>query len=205
LLTLLLKCSCLNPWRWISEGLNMSEWHCANKLVSTMYVCIGRLTVELSYCLEKQWEICCVVCTDRLQSVDIWYSLVPSGWERYSYISFFAISASADHYYYYCYYYSSPPLFGVFTNSQRKKGLTDQTLLIHCSDKTTIIIIIIIIIIVEFFTSHLWLWNIHLSCDVVINRIRLGGLICSLKRSLQLNMCQELQISAAVCMYWGVS
>ena len=31
------------------------------------------------------------------------------------------------------------------------------------------------------------------------------GLICSLKSSLQLNMCQELQIFAAVYMYWGAS
>ena len=53
-------------------------------------------------------------------------------------------------------------------------------------------IIIIIIIISEFLTSQLG--NIHLSWDVVINRIRLGGLICSLKSFLQLNMCQELQI-----------
>ena len=43
------------------------------------------------------------------------------------------------------------------------------------------IIIIIIIISIEFFISQLWLRNIHLSWDIVINRIRLGGLICSLK------------------------
>ena len=61
----------------------------------------------------------------------------------------------------------------------------------------------IIIIIIDFVTSQLWLGNIPLSWDVVINRIRLGGLICSLKSFLQLNMCQELQIFAAVCMYWG--
>ena len=65
--------------------------------------------------------------------------------------------------------------------------------------QTTIIIIIIIII--EFFTSQLWLGNILLTWDVVIKRIRLGGLICSLKSFLQLNMCQELQIFAVVCMY----
>ena len=65
-------------------------------------------------------------------------------------------------------------------------------------------IIIIIIIIIEFLTSQLWLGNIHLSWDVAINRIRLGGLICSLKSFLQLNMCQELQIFAVVYMYWGV-
>ena len=68
-----------------------------------------------------------------------------------------------------------------------------------------IIIIIIIIVVVEFLTSQPWLGNIHLSWDVVINRIRLGGLICSLKSFLQLNMCQELQIYAAVYMYWGAS
>jgi len=67
------------------------------------------------------------------------------------------------------------------------------------------IIIIIIIIIIEFPTSQLWLGNINLSWDVVINRIRLGGLICSLKSFLQLKMCQELQIFAVVYMYWGAS
>jgi len=60
-----------------------------------------------------------------------------------------------------------------------------------------------IIIIIEFLTSQLWLGNIHLSWDIVINRIRLGGLICSLKSFLQLNMCQELQIFTVVYMYSG--
>ena len=60
-----------------------------------------------------------------------------------------------------------------------------------------------IIIIIEFLTSQLWLGNIHLSWDVVINRIRLDVLICSLKIFLQLNMCQELQIFAVVYMYSG--
>jgi len=63
----------------------------------------------------------------------------------------------------------------------------------------------VIIIIIEFFTSQLWLGNIHLSWDVVINRIRLGGLTCSLKSILQLNTSQELQIFAVVYMYWGAS
>jgi len=63
----------------------------------------------------------------------------------------------------------------------------------------------IIIIIIEFFTSQLWLGNIHLSWDIVINRIRLGGLICSFKSFLQLNMCPELLIFAVVYMYWGAS
>jgi len=71
--------------------------------------------------------------------------------------------------------------------------------------KQVIIIIIIIIIISECLTSQLCLGNIYLSWDAVINRIRLGGLICSLKSFLQLNMCQELQISAFVYMYSGVS
>ena len=69
----------------------------------------------------------------------------------------------------------------------------------------TIIIIIIIIIIIEFLTFQLWVGNIHLSWDVVVNRIRLGGLICSLKSFLQLNLCQELQIFAVVFMYSGAS
>jgi len=60
-------------------------------------------------------------------------------------------------------------------------------------------------IIIEFFTSELWLENIRLSWDVVMKRIRLGGLTCSLKSFLQLNMCQELQIFAVVYMYWGAS
>ena len=38
-----------------------------------------------------------------------------------------------------------------------------------------------------------------------MNRIRLGGLICSLETFLQLNMCQELQIFAFVYMYSGAS
>ena len=60
------------------------------------------------------------------------------------------------------------------------------------------IIIIIIIFIIEFLTSQLWLGNIHLSWEAVINRIRLSGLICSLKSFLHLNMCQELQIFAII-------
>jgi len=55
----------------------------------------------------------------------------------------------------------------------------------------------------KFLTSQLWLGNIHLSWDVVINRIRHGGLIRSLKTFLQLNMCQELQIFAFVYMCSG--
>jgi len=50
-------------------------------------------------------------------------------------------------------------------------------------------------------TSQLWLGNIHLSWDVVINRIMFGGLICSLKSLLQLNMCQELQIFEFIYIY----
>jgi len=61
------------------------------------------------------------------------------------------------------------------------------------------------VIIIEFLTSQLRLGNIHLSWDVVINRFRPGGLICSLKSFLQLNMCQVLQIFAVVYMYSGAS
>jgi hypothetical protein len=37
--------------------------------------------------------------------------------------------------------------------------------------------------------------------EYVINRNRLGGFICNSKSFLQLNMFQELQIFAFVCMY----
>ena len=60
-------------------------------------------------------------------------------------------------------------------------------------------------LVIEFLTSHLKLGNIHLSWHVVINRIRLDGLIYSLESFLQLNMCRELQILAFVCMYSGAS
>jgi len=60
-----------------------------------------------------------------------------------------------------------------------------------------------VIIFIEFLTTQIWLGNIHLSWDVVINKIRLGGRICSLKSFLQLKMCQELHIFAVVEMYSG--
>jgi len=63
-------------------------------------------------------------------------------------------------------------------------------------DISIIIINHCIIIIIEFFTSQLQLGNIHLSCDIIIDRNRLDGLIYSLKSSLQLNMFQKLQIFA---------
>jgi hypothetical protein len=53
-------------------------------------------------------------------------------------------------------------------------------LLTYSLNDFEIIIIIIIIIVVVYFLK-LWLGNIHLSWDAVINRIRVGGLICSLK------------------------
>jgi hypothetical protein len=56
-------------------------------------------------------------------------------------------------------------------------------------------------IITEFLTSQLELGTIHLSWDLVIIRIRLGGLIYSLESFLQSNMCRELQIFAFVYMY----
>jgi hypothetical protein len=43
--------------------------------------------------------------------------------------------------------------------------------------------------------------NGHLSWDLVISRIGLGGLIYSLESFLQLNKCRELQIFASVRMY----
>ena len=69
------------------------------------------------------------------------------------------------------------------------------------SSLIVVVVVVVIIVIVEFLTSQLWMGNIHLSWGVVINRIRLGGLICSLKSFLQLNMYQELQIFAVVYMY----
>ena len=60
---------------------------------------------------------------------------------------------------------------------------------------------IIIIIISEFLTSQLQLGNIHLSQDLVINRVSVGGLIYSLESFLQLNLCRELQIFAFLYMY----
>jgi len=61
--------------------------------------------------------------------------------------------------------------------------------------------VIIIIIIIEFLTSQLQLGNIHLSWDLVISRIRLRGLVCSLESFLRSNMCQELQIVVFVFVY----
>jgi len=78
----------------------------------------------------------------------------------------------------------------------------------HCHRATAHLqlnILLLLLLLSEFLTSQLWLGNIHLSWDVVINRIRLGGLIYSSKSYLQLNMCQELQIFSVVYMYWGAS
>jgi hypothetical protein len=69
------------------------------------------------------------------------------------------------------------------------------------NNNNNIIIIIIIIIIIEFLTSQVYLGNIHLTCDSVINTIRLGGLSYGLESFLQLNMGQELQTIAFVYMY----
>jgi len=80
-----------------------------------------------------------------------------------------------------------------------------QSLMFMMMTMMMMMIIIIIIIIIEFLNSQLWLGNIHLSWDVVINRIRLGGLIYSLESFLQLNMCQELQIFVFVYTYSGAS
>ena len=59
--------------------------------------------------------------------------------------------------------------------------------------------VIIIIIIIEFITSQLWLGNIHLSWDVVINRIRLDGLICSLKKFIIIIIFNLLLLAVSYC------
>jgi len=43
--------------------------------------------------------------------------------------------------------------------------------------------------------------NIHLSWDVVINRIRLGGLICSLKSPLQLLLLLLLSVMSRAILF----
>jgi len=60
---------------------------------------------------------------------------------------------------------------------------------------------IFIITVIEFLTSQIWLGNIHLSWDLVTNRIMLGVLTHSSDSSIQLNVCRELQIFASVFMY----
>jgi len=63
--------------------------------------------------------------------------------------------------------------------------------------------LIIIIIIIEFLTSQIWLGNLHLTWDTVINRIRLGGLLRSLKSFLQLDMCQDYRfLHLYICCYY---
>jgi len=64
------------------------------------------------------------------------------------------------------------------------------------------LLLLLLLLLFEFLTSQLWLGNIHLSWDVIINGIRLGGLICSLKSFSQLNICQESQIFAFVYTYY---
>jgi hypothetical protein len=96
-----------------------------------------------------------------------------------------------------------------FSRTWHNNGRT----LFQRTKRTTIIIIIIIIIIItittiiiiEFPSFQIQLGNIHLSWDVAINRIRLGGFISSLESFLQLNIYQELEILAFVCTYWDAS
>jgi len=66
-------------------------------------------------------------------------------------------------------------------------------------------LLLLVLLLSAFLTSQRWLGNIHLFWDLAINRVRFGGLICSLKSFLQLNMFQELQIFAVVYMYWCAS
>ena len=109
-------------------------------------------------------------------------------------------------YYYYLSSSSSSPLCRVFILIFMRQNISlgNTALQLFCCYYSWCFIIIIIIII-EFLTSQLWLGNIHLSWDVVINKFGLGGLICSLTTFLQLNMCKELQIFAVVYMYSGAS
>jgi hypothetical protein len=57
-----------------------------------------------------------------------------------------------------------------------------------------IIIIIIIIILISHLSALAGKYSPILGC--IINRIRLGSLMCNLGNFLQLNMCQELPLSA---------
>jgi hypothetical protein len=62
------------------------------------------------------------------------------------------------------------------------------------------IIIIIIIIVIEFLTSQPHLGNIHLSLDIIINRIRLDGLIYSLKKFLTTEHVPRMK-DLCICLY----
>jgi hypothetical protein len=62
-------------------------------------------------------------------------------------------------------------------------------------------IIIIIIIRISHFSALAGKYSPILGC--IINRIRLGGLMCNLGDFLQLNMCQELPLFAPVYMCLG--
>jgi hypothetical protein len=66
-------------------------------------------------------------------------------------------------------------------------------------------VLLLLLLLFEFLTSQLSAGNIHLSWDLIINMSRLGGLIYNLESFLQLNMCQEFQIFAFVCMYLDAS
>jgi len=68
-----------------------------------------------------------------------------------------------------------------------------------------LLLLLLLLLLWNFSLLSFFLGNIHLSWDAAINSITLGGLICSSESSLQLNMCRELQIFAAVYMYWGAS
>jgi hypothetical protein len=59
----------------------------------------------------------------------------------------------------------------------------------------------IIIIRISHFSALAGKFSPILEC--IINRIRLGGLMCNLGNFLQLNMCQELPLFAFVCMCLG--
>jgi hypothetical protein len=62
------------------------------------------------------------------------------------------------------------------------------------------VIIIIIIIRISHFSALAEKYSPILGC--IINRIRLGGLMCSLGNFLQLNMCQELSLLHLYICVW---
>jgi len=98
--------------------------------------------------------------------------------------------------------------------SKQNIPTTKQRISAAHSSFSSVVIFLLLFFVLYYYYYHYYYCIFHfsalagkysLSLDVVINRIRLGGLICSLTSFLQLNMCQELQIFAFVYMYWGAS
>ena len=61
-------------------------------------------------------------------------------------------------------------------------------------------LLLLLLLLSEFLTSQLWLGNIHLPWDVVINSIRLGVLICSLKQLLTIEHVPRIT-DFCICVY----